>query len=79
MNSHGDHSDLWDYIDGLREDLGRAEERIRELEHDLRDALERIHALEDRLPGYGGEDDRADEARDLAREDGDYDDCEPTL
>ena len=29
---HGDHSDLWNYYDGLREDLGRAEERIRELE-----------------------------------------------
>jgi hypothetical protein len=29
---HGDHSDLWAYIEGLREDLGRAEERIRDLE-----------------------------------------------
>jgi hypothetical protein len=32
MTGHRDHSDLWSYIDGLREDLGRAEERIRELE-----------------------------------------------
>ena len=32
MNSHSDHSDLWNYIDGLREDLGKAEERIRDLE-----------------------------------------------
>jgi hypothetical protein len=55
-DSSGGHSDLWDYIDGLREDLGRAEERIRELENDLRDALNRIHVLEDRLPDYGGED-----------------------
>jgi hypothetical protein len=109
--SHGDHSDLWNYIDGLREDLGRAEERIRELEDGLRDALNRIHVLEDSQPDYSGEDgradeewaregmetamsaseraeydemseaylDAADEARDLAREDGDYDDCEPTL
>jgi hypothetical protein len=37
---------------GLREDLGRAEERIRELEDGLRDALNRIHALEDRQPDY---------------------------
>jgi hypothetical protein len=40
MTGHGDHGDLWDYIDGLREDLGRAEERIRELE-DRGGALEK--------------------------------------
>ena len=28
----GDRINLWSYISGLREDLGRAEERIRELE-----------------------------------------------
>ena len=39
MNSHGDHSELWSYIDGLREDLGRAEERIRELEDRTRARL----------------------------------------
>jgi hypothetical protein len=33
---------------GLREDLGRAEARISELADDLRDALNRIHVLEDR-------------------------------
>jgi hypothetical protein len=40
MNTHdsnGGHSDLWDYIGGLREDLGRAEERIHELETRLHD------------------------------------------
>jgi hypothetical protein len=40
---------------GLREDLSRAEDRIRELEDGLRDALNRIHALEDRQPDYAGE------------------------
>ena len=43
MSGHGDHSDLWNYIDGLREDLGRAEERIRELE-------DRCAALEKQTP-----------------------------
>jgi hypothetical protein len=37
------HDDLWNYIDGLREDLGRAEERIRELE-------DRVGALEKDTP-----------------------------
>lgn len=41
---------------GLREDLGRAGERIRELEDSLRDALERIRALEGRQPDYAGPD-----------------------
>ena len=35
---------------GLREDLGAAEERIRELAADLRDAFERIRALEGQTP-----------------------------
>lgn len=43
MSGHGDHSDLWNYYDGLREDLGRAEERIRELEN-------RCAALEKQTP-----------------------------
>ncbi len=37
---------------GLREDLGQAQERIRELEDGLRDALDRLHVLEDRQPDY---------------------------
>jgi hypothetical protein len=112
-SEHHDHHGYADEstVQGLREDLGRAEERIARLEDDLRDALERIRAWEDRMPYYGDEDDQAademaheametamsaseraeydeiseayldaaDEARDLAREDGGYDDCEPTL
>jgi predicted nucleic acid-binding Zn-ribbon protein len=35
---------------GLREDLSAAEERIRELSDDLRDAMNRIHVLEDQTP-----------------------------
>ena len=31
MSDH-QHGELWDYIEGLREDLGRAEERIHALE-----------------------------------------------
>jgi hypothetical protein len=31
VTGHG-HAELWSYINGLREDLGRAEERIRGLE-----------------------------------------------
>ena len=38
MSDH-QHDELWNYIEGLREDLGQAEERIH-------DALERIRALE---------------------------------
>lgn len=41
MTGHGDHGELWDYIYGLRDDLGRAEERIRELE-DRQAALLRV-------------------------------------
>jgi hypothetical protein len=40
---------------GAAEALARAEERIRELEDGLRDALNRIHALEDRQPDYADE------------------------
>jgi predicted nucleic acid-binding Zn-ribbon protein len=63
---HHGHYDDESTAKGLREDLGRSGERIRQLEDDLRDALNRIHALEDRQPDY-------------AREDGDHDDCEPAL
>ena len=49
---HHRHYDDESTARGLREDLGRAEERIRELEDGLRDALNRIHALEDRQPDY---------------------------
>ena len=35
-DANGGHSDLWGYIEGLREDLGRAEDRIHALEHPLR-------------------------------------------
>jgi hypothetical protein len=43
---HHRHYDDESTVSGLREDLGRAEERIRELENDLRDAFERIGELE---------------------------------
>jgi hypothetical protein len=43
------HHDLAEEIVGVREDLGRGEARVGELENDLRDALNRIHVLEDRL------------------------------
>ncbi len=39
-------------VAGLRQDLAAAEERIRELEDDLRDILERIRAPEGRQPDY---------------------------
>ncbi len=52
---HHRHHDEETTVRGLREDLGRAEERIRELENDLRDVLERVHALEDRQPDYAGD------------------------
>jgi predicted nucleic acid-binding Zn-ribbon protein len=48
-NSHR-HYDDESRAAGLREDLGRAEERISELEDGLRDALNRIHVLEDHTP-----------------------------
>jgi hypothetical protein len=49
---HRRHYDDESTVRGLREDLGRAEERIRELEDVLRDSLERIRALENRQPDY---------------------------
>jgi hypothetical protein len=49
------HYDDESTASGLREDLGHAEERIRELEDGLRDALNRIHVLEDRQPDYANE------------------------
>jgi hypothetical protein len=48
VSGHSDHSDLWSYIGGLREDLGRAEERIRELHEELIQAVHRTGCLEDR-------------------------------
>ena len=47
---HHRHYDDESTAQGLREDLGRAEERIRELEDGLRDALNRIHQLEEHTP-----------------------------
>ena len=46
------HYDDESTVAGLREDLGRAEARIRELEDGLRDVLNRLHVLEDRQPDY---------------------------
>jgi hypothetical protein len=48
---HHRHYDEESTVQGLREDLGRAGERLRELEDRLRDALGRITVLEDRQPG----------------------------
>jgi len=47
---HHRHYDDESTAQGLREDLGRAEERIHELEDGLRDALNRIHQLEEQTP-----------------------------
>ena len=47
---HHRHYDDESTAQGLREDLGRAEEQIRELEDGLRDALNRIHQLEEQAP-----------------------------
>jgi hypothetical protein len=52
---HHRHYDDESTARGLREDLSRAEARISELEDYLRDALNRIRALEDRQPDYAGE------------------------
>jgi hypothetical protein len=49
---HHRHYDDESTARGLREDLSAAEARIRELGDGLRDALERIHALENRQPDY---------------------------
>ena len=60
-DEHHRHYDLESEVRGLREDLSRAEARIRDLEdshgevrEELRDALERIRAQEDRQPDYAG-------------------------
>jgi hypothetical protein len=55
---HHRHYDDESTVSGLREDLGHAEERIRELENDLRGAFERIRALEDGPVPGGGDPDR---------------------
>ena len=47
---HHRHYDDESTARGLREDLGRTEERIRELEDALRGALERIRQLEEQTP-----------------------------
>jgi transcription elongation GreA/GreB family factor len=51
---HGDHSDLWNYIEGLREDLGRAEKRIRELEDRVRELEECDELATDQLGALSG-------------------------
>ena len=58
-DEHHRHYDTESEIRGLREDLSRADARIRDLEdsqgelrEELRDTLERIRQLEDRLPDY---------------------------
>lgn len=61
---HHRHYDDESTAEGLRSDLGQAEERIRVLENDLQDALERIQALEDRQADL---DPNADEADDDGR------------
>lgn len=48
---HGDHADLWNYAEGLREDLVRAGDRIRELEEKLDKALTRLWAHISDMPG----------------------------
>lgn len=47
---HHRHYDDESTAQGLREDLGRAEERIRQLEDDLREVWTRIRALEADTP-----------------------------
>jgi hypothetical protein len=44
-------ADPWAYIDGLREDLGRAEERIRELEDKLDSGLRKLWDHIGSMPG----------------------------
>lgn len=50
MSGGGDHSELWSYIDGLREDLGRAEERVRELENAVTVLKDRVAELKAQTP-----------------------------
>ena len=49
---HHRHYDDESTARGLREDLSLAEARIHDLEDNLRDALNRIHVLEDQAPQY---------------------------
>jgi predicted nucleic acid-binding Zn-ribbon protein len=51
---HHRHYDDESTARGLREDLSLAEARISDLEQNLRDALNRIHVLEDQQPDYEG-------------------------
>jgi hypothetical protein len=44
-------ADPWAYIGGLREDLGRAEERIRELEEKLDNDIRRLWDHVSNMPG----------------------------
>jgi phage shock protein A len=48
MSTDGDNGVLWGYVNGLREDLGRAEERIHEMHEEFIQAVHRIGRLEDR-------------------------------
>ncbi len=45
---HGDHSDLWAYIEGLREDLGRLEERVSDSLPRLDDEVRRLKSAPSR-------------------------------
>jgi hypothetical protein len=45
-----DHGELWSYINGLREDLGRAEERVRELEDAVAVLKNAVAALKTQTP-----------------------------
>jgi hypothetical protein len=45
------YDDPWNYIDGLREDLGRAEERIRELEEKHDSDIRRLWTHISNMPG----------------------------
>ena len=46
----GVDGDVWAYIGGLREDLGRAEERISQLEGHVGELLTRLHDHEQTVP-----------------------------
>jgi len=49
---HHRHYDDESTVSGLREDLGNAEERIRELRADLNAALDRIRQLEEQYAAH---------------------------
>lgn len=59
---HHRHYDDESTVAGLREDLSLAEARIRDLEDDLRDALNRIRVLEGGTPQARQLQDEADQA-----------------